>query len=131
VIASVLFEVAKLAFTYYLGNLSSLDLVYGSVTTVVVLMLFLYIVALILVLGAEVSSEYQRSSTSGVFVLRGHWRPVAGGFAPLSRRRLVRAVVPEGIDLPSTSVDFTDNTQVRPEGIDLPRPDRNHEGHPV
>jgi membrane protein len=131
VVASVLFELAKLAFTSYLGNLSSLDLVYGSVTTVVVLMLFLYIVALILVLGAELSSEYQRSSTAGIFVLRGHWRPVVGGFGPLSRRQLVRAVVPEGIELPSTAVDFTDATQVHPEGIDLPRPDRNHEGRPV
>jgi membrane protein len=131
VVASVLFEAAKFAFTYYLGNLSSLDLVYGSVTTVVVLMLFLYIVALILVLGAEVSSEYQRSSTAGLLILRGHWRPVVGGFAPLSRRRLIHAVVPEGVELPSTEVDFTDSTLVHPEGIDLPRPDRNHEGHPV
>ena len=130
VVASVLFEMAKTAFTYYLGNLSSLDLVYGSVTTVVVLMLFLYIVALILVLGAEVSSEYQRSSTSGVFILRGHWHPVVGGFAPLARRQSVRAVGSRNVDPPSAA-DVADDPSGHTEGIDLPRRERNQEGRQV
>jgi len=130
VVASVLFEMAKTAFTYYLGNLSSLDLVYGSVTTVVVLMLFLYIVALILVLGAEVSSEYQRSSTSGVFILRGQWHPVVGGFAPLARRQSVRAVGSRNVDPPNTA-DVADDPSGHTEGIDLPPRERNQEGRPV
>ena len=44
-VATILFEAAKYGFSFYLANLSSLDLVYGSVTTVIVLMLFLYLVA--------------------------------------------------------------------------------------
>ena len=84
-LTSILFELAKTAFAFYLANLSSLDLVYGSVTTVVVLMLFLYVVAMVIVLGAELSSEYHTSSTKGLLVFGGHWRPVRGGLA--SRKR--------------------------------------------
>jgi membrane protein len=87
VLATVLFELAKGGFAYYLSNLSLLDLVYGSVTTVVVLMLFLYIVAMVLVLSAEFSSEYNKSSIAGLLTFRGHWKPVRGGLAPLEHRR--------------------------------------------
>ena len=82
VAASVLFELSKTLFAYYLTNLSTLDLVYGSVTTVVALMLFLYVVAMVLVLGAELSSEYNRLSRAGLIRFRGHMRPVRGGLAP-------------------------------------------------
>ena len=88
VLATILFEFAKAGFAYYLSNLSSLDLVYGSVTTVVVLMLFLYLVSMVLVFGAELSSEYNKSSTSGLLIIRGHLKPVRGGFAPLEHRQL-------------------------------------------
>jgi membrane protein len=88
VLASVLFEVAKTGFAFYLTNLSSLDLVYGGVTTVVVLMLFLYVVAMVLVLGGEFSSEYHRSSQSGSLTFKGHWAPVRGGLAPAAHRQL-------------------------------------------
>ena len=84
--ASSMLELAKSAFAYYLGNLSSLDLVYGSVTTMVALMLFLYIVAIVLVLGAEISSEYNSSSRAGLITLRGRLRPVRGGLAPPADR---------------------------------------------
>jgi uncharacterized BrkB/YihY/UPF0761 family membrane protein len=87
VLASVLFEVAKAGFAFYLANLSSLDLVYGGVTTVVVLMLFLYVVSMVLVLGAELSSEYHRSSQSGLMTFKGHWAPVRGGLAPAAHRQ--------------------------------------------
>ena len=87
VVAGVLFELFKLVFAYYLSNLSTLDLVYGSVTTVVVLMLFLYVVSMVLVLGAELASEYNQLSRSGRMVFRGHMRPVRGGLAPPGWRR--------------------------------------------
>ena len=87
VVASVLFELSKILFAYYLGNLSALDLVYGSVTTVVALMLFLYVASMVLVLGAELSSEYNRLSRAGLVVFRGHMRPVRGGLAPPAWRQ--------------------------------------------
>jgi membrane protein len=55
-IATWLFEGAKWGFAFFLSNLSSLDIIYGSVTTIVVLMLFLYIVSILLVFGAELSN---------------------------------------------------------------------------
>ena len=79
IMAGVAFEIVKAVFSYYLANLSNLDLVYGSITTIVALMLFLYIVALILVLGAELSSEISRTRKAGLLNIRGHLRPVAGG----------------------------------------------------
>ncbi|MDA0798568.1 MAG: YihY/virulence factor BrkB family protein [Chloroflexi bacterium] len=88
VLATVLFEFAKGGFAYYLSSLSSLDLVYGSVTTIVVLMIFLYMVAMVLVLGAELSSELNKSTRSGILIFRGHWKPVLGGFAPIEHRQL-------------------------------------------
>ena len=91
VVASVLFEAAKILFAYYLGNLSTLDLVYGSVTTLVVLMLFIYVLAMVLVLGAELSSEYNRLSRAGLVVFRGHMRPVRGGLAPPAWREALPA----------------------------------------
>lgn len=84
--AGVGFEVAKVAFAYYLATLSSLDLVYGSVTTIVVLMLFLYVVSLILVWGAELSSELKHTDEAGLLDIRGHLRPVAGGLASVPHR---------------------------------------------
>jgi membrane protein len=47
-------EVAKRGFAWYLDNLASYSLVYGSVATLIVLMLWVYLTGLIILLGAEV-----------------------------------------------------------------------------
>ena len=60
VVASVLFEVAKSLFVWYLNNIATYDQVYGSLTSVMALLFWIYISALILILGAEISSEYGR-----------------------------------------------------------------------
>ena len=60
VIAAVLFEGAKNLFLWYLGNFASYDQVYGNVTSVIVLMLWTYFSAFILIFGAELASEYGR-----------------------------------------------------------------------
>jgi membrane protein len=82
VLASVLFEISKVGFALWLSNISRLDLVYGSVTAVIALMLFLYVGSLVLVFGAEFSSEYSRSTMSGRLGSRGPWHAVPGGLAP-------------------------------------------------
>jgi len=58
--AAVLFEVAKSLFVWYLDNLAIYNQVYGSLTSVMMLLLWIYLSALILILGAEISSEYGR-----------------------------------------------------------------------
>ncbi len=47
-------EVAKRVFAWYLDNLASYSLVYGSVAMMIVLMLWVYMTGLIILLGAEV-----------------------------------------------------------------------------
>lgn len=57
-LAAILFEVVKHIFTWYTQNLANYNLVYGSVGTVVVLLTWIYFSAAIMLLGAELSSEY-------------------------------------------------------------------------
>ncbi|NLX09422.1 MAG: YihY/virulence factor BrkB family protein [Chloroflexi bacterium] len=47
-------ELAKRAFAWYLDNLATYNLVYGSVAAIIVLMLWAYLSAIIIILGAEI-----------------------------------------------------------------------------
>ena len=58
-LGAVLFELAKNLFILYLER-SSFQNVYGTVTPVIVLLLWTYVSSLILLIGAEISSEYGR-----------------------------------------------------------------------
>lgn len=55
-VGSVLFEVAKNLFVWYLENFGNYDQLYGNIASVVVLMFWAYVSAYILIVGAEVSS---------------------------------------------------------------------------
>jgi membrane protein len=59
-LAAVLFEIAKSLFVYYLNNFANYESVYGNVGSFIILLLWIYISALILILGAKFSSEYGR-----------------------------------------------------------------------
>lgn len=91
VLAALALELTKVLFSFYLSNLSRLDLVYGSIATVVVTMLFLYVVSVILVWCAEFSSEIRRTDDAQMLNLRRGFRPVPGGLVSVvhrpSRRR--------------------------------------------
>lgn len=52
-VAALLFEAGKALFVLYLDNVSSLEAVYGSLTSVIVLLLWLYFSARVLLFGAE------------------------------------------------------------------------------
>lgn len=52
-VAALLFELGKALFVLYLGNVRSLEAVYGSLTSVIVLLLWLYFSARVLLFGAE------------------------------------------------------------------------------
>ena len=60
VVAAVLYEVSKGIFVWYLANVANYELVYGSLASMIVLLSWAYISAFILILGAEISSEYGR-----------------------------------------------------------------------
>jgi membrane protein len=55
--ATVLWVVASVAFSLYVNNFGSYGKTYGSLAGVVVLLLWLYITALVVLLGAELNAE--------------------------------------------------------------------------
>ncbi len=59
VVASLLYESAKFLFVWYLENLAVYSQVPGSLTSVVVLLFWVYLSALILILGAQVSYQFE------------------------------------------------------------------------
>ncbi len=59
VVASLLFEGAKFLFVWYLENLAVFSQVHGSLASVVVLLFWVYLSALILILGAHISYQYE------------------------------------------------------------------------
>jgi membrane protein len=69
VIAAVGWIVASIAFSIYAANFGSYNETYGSLGAVIVLMLWLYLTALLVLLGAEINAELEhqtaRDSTVG------------------------------------------------------------------
>ena len=104
VVAGVLFELAKYFFIFYLERFTSFENVYGGLAPVIVMLLWTYLSSLILILGAELSSEYGRlrrgvdrgvlihsADPSSVGGVEGRWceiRKVGG----CGRRQPARAV---------------------------------------
>ena len=62
--AALLWEVTRHLLVWYFGTLSQVGLVYGSLTTAIVVLLSLEIAATLLLLGAQVISEYERIGTA-------------------------------------------------------------------
>ena len=60
VTATVLWEITRHLLVWYFATLSQVNLVYGSLTTAIVVLLSLEIGATLLLLGAQVISEYER-----------------------------------------------------------------------
>ena len=77
-VSAFLFDTAKIGFSIYLEHFSSYDLVYGSLGAVASFLVWIYIGANIMLLGAEVAAEYPR-------VLRGDYdQPPPGPGRPLT-----------------------------------------------
>lgn len=75
--SALLFEAAKSVFIFYLDHYAAYERIYGTLASVIVLLAWAYVSGFIVVIGAEVSSEYFRLRMGTV---RG--RPVS-----LRRRR--------------------------------------------
>jgi YihY family inner membrane protein len=61
--ATVLWEITRRVLVWYFGTLSQVSVVYGSLTTSIVVLLSLEIAATLLLLGAQVIAEYERIGT--------------------------------------------------------------------
>jgi membrane protein len=59
-LGAAMFEVAKSLFVLYLGRFASYESVYGSVASVIILLVWIFVSAFILLVGAEFSAEYGR-----------------------------------------------------------------------
>lgn len=65
VTAAVLWEITRHALVWYFATLSQVSVVYGSLTTAIVVLLTLEIGAALLLFGAQVISEYERVCREG------------------------------------------------------------------
>ncbi len=59
-VAALFFEGGKFLFVLYLDNFATFSAVYGSIGSVIALLLWAYVSAFILIVGAEMSSEFGR-----------------------------------------------------------------------
>jgi membrane protein len=60
VTAALLWEITRHLLVWYFGTLSQVNVVYGSLTTAIIVLLSLEVAATLLLLGAQVISEYER-----------------------------------------------------------------------
>jgi uncharacterized BrkB/YihY/UPF0761 family membrane protein len=60
-----LWECIRRALGWYFGTLSQVSVVYGSLTTSIIVLLSLEVAATLLLLGAQVIAEYERLDTAG------------------------------------------------------------------
>jgi membrane protein len=65
VTAGLLWELTRHLLVWYFSTLSQIRIVYGSLTTAIVVLLSLEIAALVLLLGAQVIAEYERTGHRG------------------------------------------------------------------
>jgi membrane protein len=61
-LATVLWLIASLAFSFYIANFGDYNEMYGALAAVVILLFWLYITAFVVILGAEVNSEMERQT---------------------------------------------------------------------
>lgn len=65
-VAAALWDLTRRALVWWFSSVSVVNVVYGSLGTVVVLLLYLEVAAIILLLGAQVIAELERSARAGV-----------------------------------------------------------------
>jgi len=69
-IAAILFELAKSGFAYYVSEYSSYNRIYGTISTILLFLLWLYVSWTIVLFGAEVSFQAQTLPLTGSMVRR-------------------------------------------------------------
>ena len=65
VTATLLWEITRHVLVWYFGTLSQIEVVYGTLTTAIAVMLSLELAATLLLLGAQVMAEYERIDMPG------------------------------------------------------------------
>lgn len=65
-VAAVLWEATRLLLMYYFVNISFVNVIYGSLATIIVILISLEVSSVILLLGAQVIAELERSERHGL-----------------------------------------------------------------
>lgn len=65
VLSVIVWIAASLAFNYYVGNFANYNAMYGSIGTIVVLLLYFYISSAVLLFGAEVNAVIEHHAPGG------------------------------------------------------------------
>lgn len=79
ILAAVLFELCKSGFVLYLGRIANFQAIYGSLSSIIVLLLWLYLSALILIIGAEYNIVRARTRSADDSVALKSVQDEAGG----------------------------------------------------
>ena len=58
--SAVLFEIARSLFMFYLVSFANYQLIYGSISSIIILLIWIYYSSFILILGAEFAFQYDR-----------------------------------------------------------------------
>ncbi len=74
ILAAVVWLAASILFSFYVGRFASYDATYGPLGAVVVLLVWFYISAFVVMLGAELNAELELQT--GRDTTRGHERPL-------------------------------------------------------
>jgi YihY family inner membrane protein len=64
-VAAILWEATRLVMMYYFLNISFVNVIYGSLATIIVLLISLEVGSIILLLGAQVIAELEQSERAG------------------------------------------------------------------
>lgn len=64
-LAAVLLELARRVFSIYVDHVATYDVVYGSIGSIIVFLFFVYIAAIVSLLGAEVGASVRRVHNAG------------------------------------------------------------------
>jgi membrane protein len=59
-LATVLWLLATVGFAWYVGHIANYNFFYGSIGTVIVLLIWLYLIACIALIGCEFNAERER-----------------------------------------------------------------------
>ena len=59
-VAAILYEAARAISAWYFTRYANYELIYGAITSTIIFLVWIYYTAYVLIIGAEVASEYTR-----------------------------------------------------------------------
>ena len=86
IIGAMIFESTKSLFVFYIHTYGNFDMVYGSISAVIILLLFAYVSSIIVVFFAEIHNVFSAMKDEKRFYIRRELALVKGGLKPIKIR---------------------------------------------